>query len=114
MPTDHWAEIAACFDELVEMAPPARARRLAELASSNPALAAEVQALLAADDSGNSLLDADATAAIPDLMADRGSAPGDGMVGPYRLLRSIGEGGMGEVWLGERIDGAYEQQVAIK
>ena len=113
-PSDRWAEIAACFDELVELAPTARARRLVELANANPALAVEVQALLAADDSGNSLLDADASAAIPGLMADRNSAPGDGMVGPYRLLRSIGEGGMGEVWLGERIDGAYEQQVAIK
>ncbi|MBK7013954.1 MAG: serine/threonine protein kinase [Xanthomonadales bacterium] len=40
--------------------------------------------------------------------------PADGMAGAYRLLRLLGEGGMGVVWLGERTDGAYEQQVAVK
>ncbi|HJT98365.1 MAG TPA: serine/threonine-protein kinase, partial [Rhodanobacteraceae bacterium] len=35
-------------------------------------------------------------------------------LGPYRLVAPIGAGGMGQVWLGERRDGAYEQKVAIK
>ena len=39
--------------------------------------------------------------------------PGD-RVGPYRLLREIGRGGMGSVWLAERADGAFQRQVALK
>ena len=35
-------------------------------------------------------------------------------LGPWRLLGVLGRGGMGVVHLGERADGAYEQQVAIK
>lgn len=35
-------------------------------------------------------------------------------VGVYKLLREIGSGGMGSVWLAERADGQFEQQVAIK
>lgn len=36
------------------------------------------------------------------------------MVGPYKLIARIGEGGMGNVWLAERVDGRFERQVAIK
>ena len=36
------------------------------------------------------------------------------MVGPYRLLRELGTGGMGTVWLAERSDGALKRQVAVK
>ena len=35
-------------------------------------------------------------------------------IGPYRLLRTLGIGGMGEVFLAERADAEFEQQVAIK
>ncbi len=35
-------------------------------------------------------------------------------VGPYELLRAIGEGGMAQVWLAKRADGAYAREVALK
>jgi serine/threonine protein kinase/tetratricopeptide (TPR) repeat protein len=36
------------------------------------------------------------------------------LVGPYRVIRSLGEGGMGAVFLAERADGQFAQKVAIK
>ena len=45
-----------------------------------------------------------------DATADR---PGDG-VGPYRLIRELGAGGMATVWLAERADGVLSRQVALK
>jgi serine/threonine protein kinase/tetratricopeptide (TPR) repeat protein len=35
-------------------------------------------------------------------------------IGPYRLVREIGRGGMGTVWLAERGDGRFERRVAVK
>src|SRR5690606_5562075 len=35
-------------------------------------------------------------------------------LGPYRLVREIGSGGMGTVFLAERVDDAFDQRVAIK
>ena len=40
--------------------------------------------------------------------------PAGTMIGPYRIVRSLGRGGMGEVFLAERADDQFSQQVAIK
>src|SRR5262249_7883612 len=36
------------------------------------------------------------------------------LVGPYRLVRPLGSGGMADVWLAERADGAFTREVALK
>jgi serine/threonine protein kinase len=53
---------------------------------------------------------------LPDL---QGIAPSSGLepgvqVGPYELIRSLGSGGMAEVWLARRADGAFKREVALK
>jgi eukaryotic-like serine/threonine-protein kinase len=45
--------------------------------------------------------------------ADEPDQPGD-EVGPYRLIRELGAGGMATVWLAERSDGVLHRQVALK
>ena len=46
------------------------------------------------------------------FLEPRPAAPRE--IGPYRLIAPLGSGGMGQVWLAERHDGAYQQRVAIK
>ncbi len=65
------------------------------------------------------LLSADADADDPlaraiDASVNHGSAAQGTRLGPYRLLRELGAGGMGTVLLAERVDGGFTQQVAIK
>ena len=49
--------------------------------------------------------------ALSRLRAQRGSGQ---HIGPYRLIKEIGRGGMGVVWLAARADGQHERQVALK
>src|SRR5690242_8723772 len=51
--------------------------------------------------------------ADPDAVRAADAAVGE-TVGPYRLERSLGSGGMGSVWLAERVDGVLNRRVALK
>ncbi len=96
---DHAAAKAA-FLTARELAPEARADWLAQL---EPVLRAEVTALLqAAAGGGFGSGEAGSATAFVDPS------------GRYRALEVLGEGGMGVVYRGERADGEYRQQVAIK
>ena len=59
------------------------------------------------------LLDCPPRFTLPSDGHGAGFQPGDA-VGAYRLLREIGQGGMGEVWLAERSDGQWKRTVALK
>ncbi|MCL1634826.1 serine/threonine-protein kinase [Luteimonas sp. SX5] len=106
----------ALFDELVELDVAERERRLRVLREQDPALHAEVAAMLAMDRADGAALDrspesllADATLADEDDDALIGQR-----IGPWRIAGIVGRGGMGAVYRGERADGEFQQQAAIK
>ena len=76
-------------------------------------LRAEVERLLAAHARAGDFISSPAIAAAREWAADNTSLMGR-LVGPYRVVREIGRGGMGAVYLAERADGQYEQRVALK
>ncbi len=79
------------------------------------ALRDAVRSLLAADGEGHTLLDGIAADAVTGpLTAARLTMLSSQRIGPYRVVRPIGIGGMGQVYLAERADGQFEKTVALK
>jgi serine/threonine protein kinase len=105
-------EARLLFHELADLPVDDRERLLAER-QIGPELRAEVESLLSLDSSkSQSLTDCVANVADEVLHSEHGCELGN--CGLYRLVRLLGRGGMGTVYLGERADGEIQQKVAVK
>ena len=116
---DQWWQIDATFAQALELSPEERAGFLEIACQGDEALRQRVERLLAAHEASEAYLEdpADwlAIPLLPGLDAEEPEAVIEGQhVGPYRLLREIGRGGMGTVYLAERADGQFHQRVALK
>ncbi len=111
---ERWQRIKAILADALECADAgARAKFVAAACGDDAALRAEVEAFLAREAATGLEQYADAMrgsrAEDAELHANTGRR-----VGAYELIRELGRGGMGAVWLAARADGRFEQQVAIK
>ncbi|MGH7573646.1 MAG: protein kinase domain-containing protein [Longimicrobiales bacterium] len=108
-----WQVVSDVFADALEQPPETRSAFVAARCGHRPEVRAAVERLLEAE-----------SAAEPEFMkgldpAARAAAirafesPPD-HVGSFRLIREVGRGGMGQVFLADRADGQFEQRVAIK
>jgi serine/threonine protein kinase/tetratricopeptide (TPR) repeat protein len=109
---DLWRKLSPYLDEALDIEPEQRPAWLASLGAKEPDLAANLQILLserdAIQDSG--FLDGVVEVGVrPATLSLSGQ-----VLGAYRLLSLIGQGGMGTVWLAERCDGRFEGRAAVK
>jgi serine/threonine-protein kinase len=105
--------IRELFSQAIDVPEERRADWLEAQCEGDEELRATVEQLLRADAKAQDFLER-APASIADAAVAAAARSAPKSFGVYRVLRSIGEGGMGEVWLAERGDGEFEQRVAIK
>ena len=111
----NWGTVSSLLDQALDLDADARESGSTDLSTRQPDLAPSIRKLLTAHARRET---ADVLAGLPVLPQLRAPnltalAPG-AHVGPYRLKREIGQGGMADVWLAARADGAFERDVALK
>ena len=126
MNKDQWQQIEKIFYAAMELPRDERDDFISQACAGDEELQGKVQHLLAANQDAESFLDSPVnmpphsgtfspTLVMPHPEAKTGATVESGVrIGAYRLIREIGRGGMGAVWLAERADGQFYQQVAIK
>lgn len=114
MDANRWHRLETVFFAALELESSARRAFLDEACGDDAAFRLELESMLSAEEDGMALalesrLLAEHQVGLPDPVNLVGS-----QIGPYRLEKLIGEGGMGEVYLAWRDDEQYEQKVALK
>ncbi|MCH9647585.1 MAG: protein kinase [Deltaproteobacteria bacterium] len=112
MPNDRWQRIEEIFTQVVKIPPGERENFLDQRCGDDSDLRHELEVLVRSDEIADQFLAEPSPLPEPTPLAPPLS-PSE-RLGAYRVVRQIGEGGMGTVFLAERDDGSFTLQVAIK
>jgi len=111
---EHFARVREIYLGAAKLRSTEQDAYIDEAAAGDTALADEVRELLALGDADEGPVN-EAIAGVAGRAAETMAAEADvDAVGPYRILETIGHGGMGRVFLAERADGHFDQKVAVK
>jgi eukaryotic-like serine/threonine-protein kinase len=112
---DRFRQADDIFDAALDLAPNERSAYLARACADDVELRQRVERLLEAHDRPGSFLESPAVEFAPELMVEpslSGKTPE--RAGPFRIIRELGAGGMGVVYLAERDGAEFQQRVALK
>src|SRR6266850_5766097 len=122
MTPERWQNIKLVLGAVLERSPEERVSFLNQACGHDESLRAEVESLMAHNQPGDSVVDSLGrypqfgvlVAAEQQDSDDESRLETYQRIGPYEVVRELGHGGVGAVYLAARADDQYRQQVAIK
>ncbi len=112
---DLWDRLSAAVERALDTPPAERAALIAAICGDDAALRREVEALVAASETGSDRFDRPAATLLAAAAPDAPPALAAGhRIGPYLIVREIGQGGMGTVFEAYRTDDDFRKRVALK
>jgi eukaryotic-like serine/threonine-protein kinase len=110
----HWEAVGRLFDGALAVATGERQAWIEQASGGDAELRREVSSLLASHDAAPGGFVQEKIKKVLASFHETSLHPQQATVGAYRLVRELGRGGMGTVFLAERNDNEYRAQVAIK
>lgn len=114
MNPERWKQIKNIYQHAIESAPEKRTMLLDNLCGDDRELRDEVESMLGFENESRDFIEDNAFNVISRIMAKDEMLSVGERVDNYKIVREIGRGGMGAVYLAERVDGLFEHRVALK
>src|SRR5713226_10136611 len=112
---ERWVRVKELFEAAVDLDPNQRTALLDKECGGDEILRGEIESLLRSDERTDGFIEQPAFEIPRDLFSEAEEEPFVGrQFGAYQLIREIGRGGLGAVYLAARADDEYRKQVAIK
>lgn len=112
---ERWKQIEALFEQALELPPDRRPTFLQKHCDEDGELLREVRSMLDSHARAGSFIDEPSLFVGSKEIAEVDAlVPSGRLIGAYRVVRELGRGGMGAVYLAERADEQYQKWVAIK
>ncbi|HSS22424.1 MAG TPA: serine/threonine-protein kinase [Pyrinomonadaceae bacterium] len=114
MKDDRWQQAKIIFNEALDKTSAGRTAFLNQACADDLELRHEVESLLTAYSDADQFIETPVVDDVLKLIDSRTPELAGKRIGQYKIIRKLGDGGMGAVYLAARADDEYEKQVAIK
>jgi serine/threonine protein kinase len=114
MEPERWRQIEDLFQNALDCEPGRRTAFLDSACAGDASLRREIESLLSSYEKGSFTETPAFAEGIKLLEENEDRSLAGQSIGPYRIIRKIGQGGMGAVYLAARADQAFQKEVAIK